>query len=192
MIGLGGHKPGRRALEYLQLLAVGRYFRHELGGAAAGSDDNHPFALQRVFVFPAGRVKRDSVERVQAADIRHFGAVELANCADDTVRHQGFAFAVGIHLYQPSIVALPECGTLYRVVQSHVLAQSVLVHNTVEVSLQFGCSGEVSRPLVIGLKNVAVQMIGGIDLAPRIGIFVPGTAHFRILFQHHKGYAVLQ
>ena len=60
-------------------------------------------------------------------------------------------------------------------------AHIVALRHALEIIEQGLAIRKVRGPLVIGLKDVVVEMVGGVHLATRIGVFVPGPADFRVL-----------
>jgi hypothetical protein len=72
-----------------------------------------------------------------------------------------------------------------------MLADAVLVGRTLEVGPQLVALGEEVRPFVVQLERVGIEVVGRIDPAAGIEVFIPAAADCRVLLDQREGNACL-
>ena len=99
--------------------------------------------------------------------------------------------ALRAHAHLPARVALVEARGNDFGLEADVLAHAVLARAALEVVPQLRVLREELRPVVVGLERVAIEVVGDVDAAARVGVLEPGAAHAGILLDHGVGDAGL-
>jgi hypothetical protein len=137
-------------------------------------------------LIPLCRVERGSVELLEARNLGDFRSIEHADARNDDVGGPLERAAVGgLGYHVPKARSLVELRGLDFGLESHVLADAVVVGRAFEVIPEFAALREQHRPVMIGGEGIRIEVIGRVDAAAGIGVLVPGAAHGGILF--HDG-----
>ena len=191
MVILGGDQPRRRALEDQQLVDRGGDLGNELHGAGAGPDHGHPLAPEIHIVAPAGRVERNALERLAPRDRGERRAVQLADRADDRLCLERLLALRRAQAQRPRAALLAPLGRRDLGLEADVLAQPEAIGAGPEVVEQHLLRGVVLRPVLALGERVAVEVVGHVDAAARIGVLPPRAAHVGILLEDHERHARL-
>src|SRR5581483_10167837 len=131
---------------------------------------------------PSGGVKRRSRKGFRAVKLGDQRPVELADRADQRASDQNVLDAVGVTgVYRPRRRGLVELRAEHLGGEPDVLVYTVPAHHSIEIPLEFGLLGEILRPVVGGLKAVAVEVVSNVDARPGICVLIPRTAHAGVL-----------
>ena len=165
--------PVGAALKHGQVLHLLGDLRDELDGAGRVADNRSALAREVVFVVPARRVELLSPEVSESRDVRHFGAVQLPDGADQHLCLSIF----------PSPGPKPPHGGGFVEVSGHDLRaepdvrhDAVLLRAVVHVGEKLVLAGPLARPVGLLLEGEAVRECGDIAGGPRIRVVTPGTA----------------
>ena len=180
--------PRRRTLEHENLGRLFGELGHQLEGAGAGADDRHALVGQVVLVLPARRVKGRAAERRQPREFGDLRPVQLADRADQSVGDDAVLVAVrSAQAHAPLRRRRVEDRGNHLGAETNVLANAVLVGAALEVRGELLLSGVEFRPIVVGLERIAVEVVGDVDAAARVGVLVPGAADPLVLLDHDEG-----
>lgn len=181
-IGLRYH-PDRRALIHRQVLCVLGQLGDELNGGGAGADQADPVAGGSIAVVPLGGVDDLARERLDAFDIGHLRLREVSGGREQVLAGDGVAGFGGDH---PVLMFLIPAGARHRGVETHVLAQVVLVGHVAGVLLQLRARREQPGPVGVGLKRVRVRCRRDVDRQAGVVVDVPRTAKIILAIQDRQ------
>ena len=175
--------PGRRALEHVQLLHLGRDLRHVLNRRAARADRRHALVAQVIAVVPLRRVHHLALELVQPLDLRDGRHMQRPRSQHPMAADVGVAPG---RLHRPAARALVEHRAHHLLLQADLRAQAVLLGHVQDVLLDLVPRRVALGPLRAGRKRVRVHV--RLHIAGRAGVLVvtPGAAHVVPLFQDHE------
>ena len=141
---------------------------------------------------PAGGVEGGSGEPVPTLDVGHARAVQLAHGRDHGVG-LNYAPDAGLvaHRDLPEGPGFVPVEGLDLGLEGDLAAQVIAIGHAAEVLQQDRLGGEVLRPVVVGLKAVGVDVVGGVHPATRIGVLEPGAADVGVLVEDLVAHASL-
>jgi hypothetical protein len=187
-----GHHPVRRTLEDHQLSDLGRDARADLMAGGAGADHRDAYSAPVEMAVPLRGVKRGPGEGGQSGDIGQFRPVQHADRGHQHARDKFLSRAIGaLRRDAPARACLVITGIDNFCGKTDLLAQIVFVRDFFKIIPEFVALGEEMRPVVIGFECVGVKVVGGVDAAARICVFIPGAADGRVLLEDDKGNAGL-
>ena len=70
-----------------------------------------------------------------------------------------------------------------------MLAQARALDIALDIGFDLIALGEEMVPVIVIVERIGVEMVGGIDADPGIGIFIPGAANIVILLDDREGNA---
>ncbi|BBA88374.1 hypothetical protein MPSD_28790 [Mycobacterium pseudoshottsii JCM 15466] len=119
-------------------------------------------------------MKRWPGKGVGTVEFRDIGTVQLTHGGDERPRGEGARGAVGRPQPNgPDSVVIVPLGPQGFGIPLDMPTQIVRVDRLCEIVLQLPLFGEEMRPIVVGFKAVAVEMVGYINTRAGIAVF-PG------------------
>ena len=77
----------------------------------------------------------------------------------------------------------------YFFAETDMLAQARALDIALDIGFDLIALGEEMVPVIVIVERIGVEMVGGIDADPGIGIFIPGAANIVILLDDREGNA---
>ena len=90
------------------------------------------------------------------------------------------------HRQGPALARFVIAGLLHFRFEADVAPHVVFVGAAFEVRMQLVALGVELAPVVAGLERVGIEMVGRIDTAAGISVFVPGAADGVVLLEDHE------